>query len=411
MTVCITLITYLTHFLITPAGTPPAHFLSSPLSFMTDAFTTSSLFDARTLVYFLVYFLFTILLQYILPGPSVPGVVLSNGQRNMYKLNALPTFVTMLTLLAGFTALNGGPYWAGWVYLWDHYLHLVTALNIFSFCLSTFLYLYSRRSGPHILAKGGNTGNVFYDWFIGRELNPRPVLLDLDIKSFCELRPGLTLWIVLNLSCCMRQLRQFGTLSDSLILVNLFQFWYAIDSYLHEPAVLTTMDITTDGFGHMLVFGDLAWLPLVYSIQSRYLAFNPVHLGPLGVTAVLTINLLGYYIFRASNSQKNTFRTNPADPAVAHLISIRTTRGTKLIVSGWWGTARHINYFGDWIMAWAWCLPTGFATPLTYFYVVYFAILLVHREHRDDEACQEKYGHDWVRYKSLVRWKIVPGLY
>ena len=45
---------------------------------------------------------------------------------------------------------------------------------------------------------------------------------------------------------------------------------------------------------------------------------------------------------------------------------------------------------GDLIMALAWSLPTGFDTPITYFYVVYFAVLLIHRQLRDDEACAKK---------------------
>lgn len=53
------------------------------------------------------------------------------------------------------------------------------------------------------------------------------------------------------------------------------------------------------------------------------------------------------------------------------------------------------NYLGDWIMALAWCLPTGFETPITYFYLAYFIVLLVHRQIRDDEACHKKYGKDW----------------
>jgi delta14-sterol reductase len=36
-----------------------------------------------------------------------------------------------------------------------------------------------------------------------------------------------------------------------------------------EKAILTTMDITTDGFGFMLAFGDLAWVPFIYSLQAR----------------------------------------------------------------------------------------------------------------------------------------------
>jgi hypothetical protein len=44
-------------------------------------------------------------------------------------------------------------------------------------------------------------------------------------------------------------------------LVNIFQGVYVVDSLIHEPAILTTMDITTDGFGLMLAFGDLSWVP------------------------------------------------------------------------------------------------------------------------------------------------------
>lgn len=43
-------------------------------------------------------------------------------------------------------------------------------------------------------------------------------------------------------------------------------------------------------------------------------------------------------------------RRNPTDPSVSHLKTLPTERGTKLLISGWWGMSRHINYFGDWIM-------------------------------------------------------------
>lgn len=45
---------------------------------------------------------------------------------------------------------------------------------------------------------------------------------------------------------------------------------------------------------------------------------------------------------------------------------------------------------GDLIMGLAWCLPTGFDSPIPYFYFVYFAILLIHRQSRDDEMCEHK---------------------
>lgn len=36
-------------------------------------------------------------------------------------------------------------------------------------------------------------GYIIYDFFMGRELNPR--IKSFDIKFFCEMRPGLIGWV------------------------------------------------------------------------------------------------------------------------------------------------------------------------------------------------------------------------
>jgi hypothetical protein len=66
------------------------------------------------------------------------------------------------------------------------------------------------------------------------------------------------------------------------------------------------------------------------------------------------------------------------------LAFITTESGSRLLTAGWWGVSRHINYFGDWLMGVSWCLPCGFGSPIPYFYAVYFAVLLIHRQIRDD---------------------------
>ena len=71
------------------------------------------------------------------------------------------------------------------------------SLNIYIYPLYRYISSFYPRN--KILAKGGNTGYAVYDFFIGRELNPRLFGGTLDLKEFCELRPGLIGWLVINL--------------------------------------------------------------------------------------------------------------------------------------------------------------------------------------------------------------------
>jgi Delta14-sterol reductase len=155
-------------------------------------------------------------------------------------------------------------------------------------------------------------------FFIGRELNPS--IGSLDIKSFNELRPGLILWALIDISmACEQAVRRGGTITDSMGLVLLFQMIYVVDGLYNEPAILTTMDITTDGFGFMLAVGDLLWVPFVYSLQARYLVFNQVELGPMYTALILLVNFTGYWIFRDANGEKNDFRNGRNPKSKSHL--------------------------------------------------------------------------------------------
>ncbi|XP_040605018.1 delta(14)-sterol reductase TM7SF2 isoform X3 [Mesocricetus auratus] len=252
-------------------------------------------------------------------------------------------------------------------------------------------------------------GNSIYDFFLGRELNPR--LGSFDFKYFCELRPGLIGWVFINLALLIQEAELRGSPSLAMWLVNAFQLLYVGDALWYEESVLTTMDIIHDGFGFMLAFGDLAWVPFTYSLQAQFLLYHPQPLGLPMALLICLIKVIGYYIFRGANSQKNTFRKNPSDPSVAGLETIPTATGRQLLVSGWWGMVRHPNYLGDLIMALAWSLPCGVSHLLPYFYVLYFTALLVHREARDEQQCLRKYGHAWQEYCKRVPYRIIPYVY
>lgn len=65
---------------------------------------------------------------------------------------------------------------------------------------------------------------------------------------------------------------------------------HIICSVFEQEAVLTTMDIVHDGFGFMLVFGDLAWVPFTYSLQAAFLVVHPQTLSFLGAACIIALN-------------------------------------------------------------------------------------------------------------------------
>lgn len=404
-----------------------------------------------TLWLFAYYFL-SLVLHVVMPAEEVLGTKLKESGRPLkYRFNAFNATVVQLIACAFGTYLQGANF-VVWTFITDNYLQLLTANIILAYVISVWVYVKSFSVKPNDselreLAQGGHTGNLIYDFYIGRELNPRvtlPVFGEIDVKTFLEMRPGLTGWVLVNLANVAKQYRNYGFVSDSILFTTAVQAYYVLEGQYLETGILTMMDITSDGLGFMLTFGDIAWVPFLYSTQTRYLAMYPVSLGVGGLAAVSAVFAMGLYIFRSANSQKNMFRTRPDDPRVRNLSYIQTKRGTRLLTAGWWGMSRHINYFGDWLQASPFSFPTGIAGYMilpagsavaeagatmldgrqviqgaargwgmlfTYLYVVYFAVLLIHREGRDDVACSEKYGDDWEEYKKKVKYRILPYVY
>lgn len=171
-----------------------------------------------------------VLLERILPGESVEGAELPNKKKLSYTMSghlqfwltivlmghAYPLLQAAQQCVSGEESLSLSALLAQ-VYevrgfqalplhlVYDHYLGLITVSVVFSFLFSVYLYVSSFLPSGKILAKGGNTGSAVYDFFIGRELNPR--IGSLDLKEFCELRPGLIGWAVLNLGNVKRSTR------------------------------------------------------------------------------------------------------------------------------------------------------------------------------------------------------------
>ncbi|MFN4175082.1 MAG: 7-dehydrocholesterol reductase, partial [Parachlamydiaceae bacterium] len=221
----------------------------------------------------------------------------------------------------------------------------------------------------------------------------------------------------INFSFASQQYALYGYVTNSMILVNFFQLLYVVYFFWKEAWYLKTIDIHHDHFGWMLSWGDLVWLPYMYTLQALYLVFNPVELSTPYLLFVLALGLLGFYIFASSNNQKDQFRKNPekliwGEKPKSLSCTYQTldgkTRESKLLLSGWWGIGRHMNYTGDLMLSLAYSLACGTLNPFPYFYFFFLTTLLVHRTLRDEERMKEKYGKTWNEYTKHVPYRMIP---
>lgn len=179
-------------------------------------------------------------------------------------------------------------------------------------------------------------------------------------------------------------------------------------------------------------------------------------------------SVVGYIIFRGSNSQKDKFRKDPNDPvfagqcssssqilSVTSLISPRNdlviflpsdssgnnslslwqeAPGQWLVgageapqLPGWphhgpglVPTLRSVSCCSCFTLrygpngsdySWVLLFFPGFSSVLPYFYPVYFFVLLAHRTSRDNAACRLKHKAAWERYCQRVPHRIIPGVF
>lgn len=357
-------------------------------------------FDLPTARVVGVYLVFTALLAVlgpILPGRTYEGSVLADGSRLLYKCNGLIVTLFVVALLAAGTFLRVfDPAWIA-----NHFSSLFLTANLFAVGLSAYLFVMGRLArSNHRLAP-----SLWWDFVMGSELNP--FVLGVNVKFF-SYRPAMAGWLLVNLSFLCKQYQLVGYVTTRMALYQGMTAWYILDYFVNEPKMLSTWDIMAEKFGLMLVWGDYVFIVFAFSIQNFFLVDDRTPISPALVLVSLACFALGFVVFRGANSQKHCFKRDPSatiwgKPAVAV--------GGKLLVSGFWGLARHMNYTGDLLLALSFCLPCGFTSSLPYFYLIYLLLLTVHREQRDEERCSHKYKQLWDAYCRHVPYRMVPFIY
>jgi protein-S-isoprenylcysteine O-methyltransferase Ste14 len=340
-------------------------------------------------------------LHLIVPGRRVVGYVRdeATGEPLRYRLNGLPVMAISvgLYLLAGWSGL------VPWDYLYVHrWEAAATACAVGLVFTAAVVLTAPPRDG------------LLADLYLGRRANPQLADGHVDAKMFLYLIGAVVLELNL-LSYAAHHLLMYPDDPSPGVLLHVGLFSFFLCEYLYfEEVHLYTYDFFAERVGFKLGWGCLAFYAFFYAVGLGALAEapNPHTPAPL-LVAVAALFFCGWALARGANLQKFWFKTQPERRAFGLFTPEAIEQdGRRLLVSGFWGLSRHINYLGEIVMACALTLALGWPGALApWLYPLYYLVLLLPRQHYDDIRCAAKYGALWTAYTRRVPYRIIPGVY
>jgi delta14-sterol reductase len=328
----------------------------------------------------------------VVPGPAREGRAPADGRVRRYRLNGLSTLVLAAVAVAASTAAG---LWSPSV-LQRLFAPLLVVANAFALAVSLALYLRGRRRAGQAPLR---------DFFSGVERDPEWLGVDLKMFSY---RPSLIGLGLVNVSFAFAQYERYGFVSAAMWLYQAFTLAYIVNYFHFEHGMLFTWDVLEERFGYGLVWGDYVFVPFFYSLPGWYLLDRLEPVGGPSVVASVALYLAGFWLFRGANEQKHRFKL---DPTAKIWGAPARALGGRLLVSGFWGIGRKLNYTGELLMYYGWTLPCGFESAVPYLPALWLTLFFPHRAWRDERRCREKYGALWAAYCERVPFRMIPFVY
>jgi len=317
-----------------------------------------------------------------------------------YRLNGLRVYIVTVSLW-GLACAQG---WLPWDWFWTTRWQGLAAASALGLLFTLSIVLWAPPGQRSIWA----------ELYLGRRENPQALRGRIDAKMWLYLI-GATM-LGLNLySFAMHHRMAFAADPSPGITLYVALFSFFLCEYLFfERVHLYTYDLFAERVGFKLGWGCLVFYPFFYGVGLWSVADLP---NPHPPTALLWAAALlffaGWSLARGANMQKYLFKRDPHARFLG-LIAPQVVRdgNRALLVSGFWGLSRHINYLGEILMATGLTLALGRPEVFsTWLYPLYYVALLVPRQLDDDRRCAAKYGALWTAYVQRVPYRIVPGIY
>lgn len=339
------------------------------------------------------------LLHLAVPGRWVDGYVVDpkTGKPLRYRLNGLRVFI--LTVFLWAVACS-----RGWL-AWDAFYVERWAMAAWACALGLVFSVAIVLAGPPTPGK-----NLLAQFYLGRLDNPQALGGRVDAKMWLYLI-GAT-FLALNLySAVGAHLAAFPNDPSHGLLVSTGLFTFFLVEYLFfEEVHLYTYDFMAEKVGFKLGWGCLVFYPFFYGVGALTVAEKPSPHWPAWALALCVgLFFTGWSFARGANMQKYFFKRDPTRKFLG--LAPEALEG-RVLVNGFWGLSRHVNYLGEILQASAITLALGY--PLDWapwLYPLYYVALLFPRQAADDQRCAAKYGPLWAEYSRRVPYRIIPKVY
>ncbi|XP_036149126.1 delta(14)-sterol reductase TM7SF2 [Monomorium pharaonis] len=297
----------------------------------------------------------------------------------------------------------------------DYILNNIVQLSISGWIVGTILavglYIKAGKVSVINLNIYASTNSKIYNFWQGREINPR--IGTLDIKLLL-IRASLIGTLIVNIAVAIKAVGDVKNpniekLDVVTLLAVLLQLFYVIHGLIYEASIFTSFTIMYEGTGYMTCVSNLLY-PFLTTLTTRYILYQKLKLNYFTGISVLSF-VIGYALYRISNLRKDEFRKNPVSPTVPYSETIPTSRGKKLMLSGLWSYVRHPNYLGDIIMQWSIASISLIYDILPYYTAICCTLVLAYRAVRDNRRCQMRYGYAWEQYCSRVKYMILKRVF
>jgi protein-S-isoprenylcysteine O-methyltransferase Ste14 len=351
---------------------------------------------APLLVYGLVF-----VLHGVVPARQVDGYVVdpATGRPYRYRLNGLRVLGIAVALYALACVAGWMPWEIFYLYRWQLAAGACALGLIFTLAI--------------VLPAPANRG-LLVDLYLGRLANPQWGEGRIDAKMFLYLVGAVMLELNL-LSFTAYHLTSFPQDASPGVVLYALLFSFFVVEYLNfEEVHLYTYDFMAERVGFKLGWGCLVFYPFFYPVGLWAVAHLPNPRTPTLLLACCALLFFaGWMLARGVNLQKFWFKRDPTAKAFGCLDPRAISgNGLHVLSGGFWGLSRHINYLGEILMATALTLCLGYPAELAvWLYPLYYVVLLVPRQHYDDQRCAARYGPLWEEYRRRVPSRIIPGIY